>query len=95
MRYVIFFTFFFFSLYAKSEDSCYSVSLLSVPDTEQNAKALGKNKYPLSSCKVMSISNVLTVRCGCFEKITQARKAAEFIAKRYKPELCNRNSLKL
>jgi hypothetical protein len=84
MRYIIFFTFYFFSLYAKSSDACYSVSLLSVADTQYNKEALLKNKYPLASCKIMSISDMLTVRCGCFEKMSEARQSTDFIKKRYK-----------
>lgn len=84
MRYIIFFSFFFLSLYAKSEDTCYSVALLSIPETIQNKRVLQQKQYPVSTCKIMSITNMLTVRCGCFEKMIEARKAAKLIAKKYK-----------
>jgi hypothetical protein len=87
MRYLIFFAILFFSLYAKSDDTCYSISLLSVNDSKQNKDALLKNRYPLTACKIMSISNILTVRCGCFEKISKARQVMQQIQRRYKANI--------
>ena len=73
----------FSSLYAKKEDSCYTVQLLSMPSTEQSINIVNKSNYP-DSCKVMQISSAITVRCGCFSKLKDANSNLPSLQEKYK-----------
>ena len=70
-----------FNLYAKGDDVCYSVQLLSRLDKGENT--LDITKYP-SDCKDLKIKNVLTLRCGCFESMPPAKKRLKELQKTYK-----------
>ena len=59
------------SLLLAGEKSCYTVQLTSSYKTQLNYQNLLKKKFD-SSCKVMSIGNSLSVRCGCYEHYKEA-----------------------
>ncbi len=64
------------SLFAKAEDSCYTVQLVSSYYNQKNLETLKSTSYP-KSCKVMQIGKSLTVRCGCFDKYEDAKQHKE------------------
>jgi len=57
-----------------------SVQLLSVSSSYKDQ--LFKQKYP-QDCKIMQIGKSVTVRCGCFEQLDQAKKRAYQLKKKY------------
>ena len=58
-------------LFSKSQDTCYTVQLISKFNSKKNLDTLNEGTYP-SDCKLMEIGKSLTVRCGCFEKYADA-----------------------
>jgi len=66
-------------LYAK--DTCYSVALLSIP--KSSSHVLKSSVYP-PSCKILDISNMLSIRCGCFNDYSKARNMLKILSKKYK-----------
>jgi len=64
------------SLYAKSNESCYTVQLVSTYNSKSNLSAINNANYP-QICKLMEIGKSLTVRCGCFERYVQAKKSLQ------------------
>jgi hypothetical protein len=71
------------AVFAKSHDSCYTVQLVSKHNSQKNLELLNKKTYP-NSCKLMSIGNSLTVRCGCYEKYVEAEDSLESFKQSYK-----------
>lgn len=69
-------------LYAK-EETCYTVQLESRKYSQDNLDAFQKKKYP-EKCKVMQISQSLTVRCGCYEHFDEAKILLEKLKGEYK-----------
>ncbi len=69
-------------VYAKGKDSCYTVQLKSSYANDKNRNILKKSDYP-SSCQIMHISNVLTVRCGCYDTIAPAEEKLKELHKKY------------
>lgn len=59
-----------YSLYAK--ESCYTVQLLSQPNSDSNRNSLLEKSFD-DSCKMMEIGKSLTVRCGCFTTVKEAK----------------------
>jgi len=68
--------------YAKSDDTCYSVQLTSFKFKKNSTYDFSQQNYP-ESCRLISFSNINSVRCGCFEKYADARKALKKLAKKY------------
>jgi len=64
---------------AKSEDSCYTIQLISKYNSQKNVEILESLDYP-SNCRTMQIGHAVTVRCECFEEY----KLAEEILPEYK-----------
>ena len=60
-----------YALHAQS--SCYTVQLVSRFASETNRETLSKESYDVS-CKLMEIGKTLTVRCGCYEKVKDAKE---------------------
>jgi len=71
MKKLLFILLFSLSLFAKAEESCYTVQLVSSYYNQKNLNILQNTSYP-KSCKVMQIGKSLTVRCGCFDKYDDA-----------------------
>ena len=68
-------------LFAKSEDSCYTIQLISKFNSQKNLNILNENSYP-SDCKLMEIGKSITVRCGCYERYVDAENGlTEKVAK--------------
>lgn len=67
-------------LAASEDDLCYSVQLASAP--LKKTTLLDINNYP-SECQLVYLSNMKTVRCGCFDEKTQ-RKLAQAKLKKLK-----------
>jgi len=70
-------------LVAEDEEICFSIQLLSIPDTQKNKDILSSENYPLS-CTVMEIGQALTVRCGCYETTNEAKKNLLKFTEQYK-----------
>ena len=68
--------------YAKSNDTCYSVQLTSFKFKKNSTYDFAKHNYP-ESCRLISFSNINSVRCGCYEKYADARKALKKLSKKY------------
>ena len=71
------------SIFAKSEETCYTVQLVSKQNTLQNKESLIKQAFD-KSCRVMEIGSSLTVRCGCFDKKSSAKQKLINFQKNYK-----------
>ena len=57
---------------AASEDTCYTVQLLSSYKSQANSD-LSEGNYP-NDCKVITLNKTQTVRCGCFESYSPAQE---------------------
>ncbi|ADN08978.1 hypothetical protein [Sulfurimonas autotrophica] len=68
--------------YAKSNDTCYSVQLTSFKFKKNSTYDFAKQNYP-ESCRLISFSNINSIRCGCYEKYSDARKALKKLSKHY------------
>ena len=71
MRYLFVLALFLSALQA-GEPTCYTVQLLSRSYSESNHQQLQDTQYD-ASCRVMHIGKKSTVRCGCFEKMKEAK----------------------
>ncbi len=69
-------------LMAKSDETCYTVQLISKYNTQENRELFSKENYD-KSCKLMEIGKTLTVRCGCFEKKESAQDSLKDFKKDY------------
>jgi len=67
----------FLFLYAKERESCYSISLLSVKNNPDNRLKLLKKYAHSDECKILEIATMLSVRCGCYDTLSQARQKLE------------------
>lgn len=68
--------------YANSNDTCYSVQLTSFKFKKNSTYDFAAHNYP-KSCKLISFSDINSVRCGCYEKYHDARVALKKLAKKY------------
>ena len=71
------------SLFSKSNESCYTVQLMSKFNSKKNLELLHQRSFP-NRCKLMEIGKSLTVRCGCFEKYVEAKEELPKFKKDYK-----------
>lgn len=62
------------------EDSCYTVQIVSATSSYENYYALSSETYD-TTCKLMDINNLLTVRCGCYDNVQDAK----MVLKKYRP----------
>ena len=69
-------------IYAK--ETCYTVELISAHSSAANEKRLLEVEKSDPSCKMMQISQLLTVRCGCFEKYKDAKEHLQKFKRSYK-----------
>ena len=76
---VIIFTNYF--LYA--QDTCYSVQLLSRVDNGLDNNATLEMDHP-DDCKMMKIGHSFTLRCGCFDRFTNAKERLSKLSSDYK-----------
>ncbi|MBE0491336.1 MAG: tetratricopeptide repeat protein [Sulfurospirillum sp.] len=83
MKTVILILFAFISLFAQSEETCYTVQLISMNNSSKNLNVLQGRTYP-KNCKTMEIGNMLTVRCGCFENISLVNTEKKTLQKKYR-----------
>ena len=68
-------------LEAKQSESCYSISLLSAVNSSQNRLKLLQKYADSKECKVLEIGKMLSVRCGCYDALHEARKRLDSIQK--------------
>lgn len=61
----------FITVVSAQEDTCYSVQLISATQSDENYERLSSVEYD-STCKLLNINNMLTVRCGCYESEEEA-----------------------
>jgi len=71
---------------AKKHDTCYSVQLTSFKFKKNSTYDFASHNYP-QSCKLISFSTINSVRCGCFDRYGDARKAFKKLSKQYKKPL--------
>ena len=83
MKTILIILFIFTSLYSKSKESCYTVQLISKYNSKKNIDLLNTKTFP-QSCKIMSIGNSLTVRCGCFSNYAEAKEELHSYKDKYK-----------
>ncbi len=80
---LFFLLFFSISLaFAQAKDTCYSVQLTSFKFKKNSTYKFENHNYP-ESCKLISFSNINSVRCGCFEKYRDARATLKKLSKKY------------
>ncbi len=82
MHYILILVLFSISLFAKSEESCYTVQLVSKYNNQKNKDNLESKTYP-NSCVLMEIGKSITVRCGCYEKIKDANEQLPVLKQEY------------
>jgi len=68
---------------SKHKKTCFTVQLVSRFNNSKNLSILKKNSYP-DDCKVMEIGNTLTVRCGCYNKLTSLKGTLKELKQTYK-----------
>lgn len=83
MRIFVLFLFFTLLLESKNLDSCYTIQLLSIYNSNENKINLESEKI-LSSCRRMKIGDELTVRCGCFNTMKEAKEHLPTLREKYK-----------
>ena len=83
MRTLLFIFLLSLTLYAKKNDSCYTLQLQSMHYSNGNLKALQNKNFP-QECTIMHIANALTVRCGCYEEYKEAKQKLPKYKKQYK-----------
>jgi len=83
MRIIFFVLFLEVVGFALSPKSCYTVQIISADNNTKNYQRLASKEYD-SSCKIMEIGSMLTVRCGCFDNIHNVKKHLNKIAQKYK-----------
>jgi len=66
---------------AASDETCYTVQLLSSYKSQSN-NDLSEKEYP-KDCKVITLGKTQTVRCGCFDKYTPAEQRLKELKKEY------------
>ena len=66
---------------AKSTPTCNTVQLISTPASEK--EKLLNTSYP-QDCRVMQITNITTVRCGCFYQLNDAKRRLQQLKREYK-----------
>jgi len=69
-------------LYAKESDTCYSISLLSAKNSADNKLKLLTKYANSTECKILEIGSMLSVRCGCYDTVSQARQKLEFMQRK-------------
>jgi hypothetical protein len=69
----------FLFLYAKESDTCYSISLLSVKNNADNKLKLLTKYAHSNKCKILEIGSMLSVRCGCYDTVSQAKQKLELM----------------
>ncbi|WP_457744579.1 TolC family protein [Sulfurimonas sp.] len=71
--------------HAASDDTCYTVQLLS-SYTSKTAHNLDEKNYP-KDCRVIILGKTQTVRCGCYNKYTPAQKRLKELKGQYSKAL--------
>lgn len=66
--------------FAKEENTCYSVQLASI--FNKNSIYLNIESYP-TECKVISLTNLKAVRCGCYDDKKKAKASLKKLRKQY------------
>ena len=82
MRYLIIFLMLLPFLSAKSPDTCFSVQVKSFHLKHNSSYDFHRKGYP-SSCKLMKLSSMYAVRCGCFNNYSEAENALDKLSEIY------------
>ena len=82
MKYILILSLFFGALLAKSSDACYSVQLTSFYLKKNSSYNFSNKNYP-SSCILVNINGLRSVRCGCFEEYRDAENNLNKLANTY------------
>ncbi|WP_457743489.1 hypothetical protein [Sulfurimonas sp.] len=69
-------------LLAKTEDTCYTLQLKSFKLKKNSQYDFNSYNYP-HSCQLIKIKSMHTVRCGCFERYSEARREQKKLSKNY------------
>ena len=70
------------SLFAKADNECYSVQVKSFYLKTNSSYNFRSQNYP-DSCKLITISGMSTVRCGCFESYSDAKQELHDLSEVY------------
>lgn len=73
---------FFGYLQAKSSDACYSVQLKSFYLKRNSSYDFERQNYP-SSCILVNINGMRSVRCGCYDDYREAEDNLDRLSQRY------------
>ena len=71
--FILLFTSFFTSIFAKDSSTCYNVQLFSAYKNDKNIDKLLPKTYA-DNCKVLELESSLTLRCGCFDNMREAKQ---------------------
>ncbi|MEA3228726.1 MAG: hypothetical protein U9P38_06625 [Campylobacterota bacterium] len=82
MKYLLLLLFSITTLLARSEDTCYSVQVKSFYLKHNSSYDFHRQHYP-SSCKLMKLSSMYAVRCGCFYNYNQAQNHLDKLSEIY------------
>lgn len=82
MRFILILLLFSSLAFAKGKDSCFSVGLKSFVIKNSATYDFEREGYP-ESCKLISFTNIHTVRCGCYEKYNEAKKQLKLLLPSY------------
>jgi predicted Zn-dependent protease len=83
MRILLLVLFSISALVANNKETCYTVQLISRHSSQANLQMLDSKDYP-DGCKLMEIGKNITVRCGCYKKIADAKENLKVLKKEYK-----------
>jgi len=83
MRLLLSIFIFTISLHTKELQSCYTIQLMSVPNTTQHKTLLSKSTHP-QECLIMDIADTTTIRCGCYETYQTAKEQLPRYKEKYK-----------
>jgi len=82
VKYILIVALFFGFLQAKSSDACYSVQLKSFYLKRNSSYDFERQNYP-SSCILVNINGMRSVRCGCYEDYREAEDNLDRLSQRY------------
>ena len=82
MRYILILVFTTFLVFAKSDESCYTVQLSSFVIKDTSSYRFDDQGYP-DNCILVSTPRMNSVRCGCYEGYSKAKLLLEELKEKY------------
>lgn len=81
MKFFLTLLFLLFAIRAEETATCYTIQLVSLKNTPLNVASLQKAEH--GECKTMQIGSNVALRCGCYEKLKDAKEAHRGFVKKY------------